>query len=125
MQMHCALSLPSGSSTKLYYLAAIDCLCVASFGGVGATISYSESLEHATDNSESQSELNEFEAGLNANVDVLITALGFTISAQIGYAGTRETSRSTTSSSSKARTRSFVLGDPDDGDYFDVQVCQR
>ncbi len=96
---------------------------VGSFGGVGATIAYLESLEQAIDISESASETNEFEAGLNANVDVLITSLGFTISGQIGYAGTRETSRSTTSSSSKARTRSFVLGDPDDGDYFDVQAC--
>ncbi len=104
-------------------MAALDCLC--SFGGVGATISYSESLEYATDNSESENELNEFEAGVNANVDALITTFGFTIAAQIGYAGTREDSRSTTSLSSKARTRSFVLGDPDDGDYFDVQVCQR
>ena len=85
-------------------------------------IAYSESLEKGEDDTHSESTTNEFEAGLSSEFKTLIVAVGFTFSASLGYAGTREGGSSSTSSVVNARTRSFALGDADDGDYFDVQV---
>jgi hypothetical protein len=93
-----------------------------SFGGNGAVIAYSDSAKNEIEDTVSQSVVNEFEAGARVNALLLVTTLGFTISTEIGYAGSRETVISSTSSSGKTRTRSFALGDPDEGDYFDVQV---
>jgi hypothetical protein len=85
-------------------------------------IAYSESLEETEDTTNTQTILDEFEAGLQSDFKTLIAAIGFTFSVNVGYMGSREVSSSSTSSSIKARTRSFALGDADDGDYFDVQV---
>jgi hypothetical protein len=53
----------------------------------------------------------------------MITAAGFTWRLQTGYHRDYERTKTTEKSQAKTRTRSFVLGDSDDGDYFDVQVC--
>jgi hypothetical protein len=85
-------------------------------------IAYSESLEKAKDDTYSDIKVDEFEAGLNSAFSTRFVTVGPAVALSIGYAGSREVSSSSTSSSVKARTRSFALGDADDGDYFDVQV---
>jgi hypothetical protein len=71
---------------------------------------------------ESSSEVLSTEVGLKAEATVIFVTVGFTIAAELGYTGERETSKSTEKSQVKALSRSFALGDADDGDFFDVQV---
>jgi hypothetical protein len=63
------------------------------------------------------------EVGVKAEATVIFVSMGFTVAAESGYTGEFEASRSTEKSQIKARSRSFSLGDADDGDYFDVQAC--
>jgi hypothetical protein len=95
-----------------------------SFGGVGAIIAYSDTMEKETVDVASSSEVLSTEVGLKAEAKVIFGGVGFTLAAEIGYVGEFETSRSTEKSQVKARSRSFALGDADDGDFFDVQVCR-
>ncbi len=85
-------------------------------------IAYSDTMENENVDVSSSSEVLSTEVGLKAEATTIIVALGFTISAEIGYVGEFETSRSAENSQAKARSRSFALGDADHGDYFDVQV---
>ncbi len=64
------------------------------------------------------------EVGLKVEVKLINVGAGFTIATELGYVGERETSKSIEKSQVKARSRSFSLGDADDSDYFDVQVCR-
>ncbi len=68
--------------------------------------------------------LDEFEAGARFALEFTAVGVGYSFELSLGYAGSRETSNSQTTSKVDARTRSFALGDADDGDYFDVQVCE-
>ncbi len=86
-------------------------------------ISYSDTMEIEKTDITSSSKVLSVEVGLKAEATVIFSALGFTIATEIGYVGEFETSRSTENGQVKARSRSFALGDADDGDYFDVQVC--
>ena len=95
-----------------------------SFGGVGAIIAYSDTMENEKVDVTSSSEVLSTEVGFKTEVTILFGGVGFTLAAEIGYVGEFETSRSTEKSQVKARSRSFALGDADDGDYFDVQVCE-
>jgi hypothetical protein len=95
-----------------------------SFGGMGAIISYSDTMENETVDAASTSEVLSIEVGLKTDTKFIIGGPGFTIAAEIGYVGERETSTSTELSQVKARSRSFSLGDADDGDVFDVQVSR-
>jgi hypothetical protein len=81
-------------------------------------------MEKETVDVTSSSEVLSTEVGLKAEAKLIFGGPGFTIAAEIGYVGERETSKSTERSQVKARSRSFALGDADDGDYFDVQVCE-
>ncbi len=101
--------------------AESSCLC--SFGGVGATIAYTDTMEVENVTVVSSSEVLSTEVGLKAETTVIVLIAGFSLAAEIGYTGEFETSRSTEKGNVQARSRSFVLGDADDGDYFDVQVC--
>jgi hypothetical protein len=101
----------------------IDIVTINSFGGVGAMIAYSDTKENEKAEVISSSEVLSTEVGLKAEATVLVTSLGFTIAAELGYTGERETSNSDEDVKANARSRSFALGDADDGDYFDVQVC--
>ncbi len=87
-------------------------------------IAYSDSAESEQVDTNFKSQLLSTEVGLKAEAKVLISALGFSIATELGYAGEREGGSSTEKSSVKARSRSFALGDPDDGDVFDVQVLR-
>ena len=100
--------------------ALFTSLC--SFGGVGAVIAYSESLEKGQDDALSTSTIDDLTTGVNSHASVRITKAGPTVDLLVETSSSRETSSSSGSSSVKAHTRSFALGDPDDGDYFDVQV---
>jgi hypothetical protein len=95
-----------------------------SFGGVGAIIAYSDTMENEKVDVTSSSNVLSTEVGLKAEAKLIFGGPGFTIAAEIGYVGERETSESTEKSQVMARSRSFALGDADDGDYFDVQVCE-
>ncbi len=95
-----------------------------SFGGMGAIISYSDTMENETADAASTSEVLSIEVGLKTDTKFIIGGPGFTIAAELGYVGERETSSSTELSQVKARSRSFSLGDADDGDVFDVQVSR-
>jgi hypothetical protein len=86
-------------------------------------ISYSDTMENEKVDVASSSEVLSVEAGLKAEATVIFVTVGFTIAAELGYTGEFETSSSIEKSEVKARSRSFSLGDADDGDYFDVQVC--
>jgi hypothetical protein len=91
---------------------------------VGAIIAYSDTMENEKVDVTSSSEVLSTDIGFNTEVTVLFGGVGFTLAAGIGHVGEFETSRSTEKSQVKARSRSFALGDADDGDYFDVQVCE-
>jgi hypothetical protein len=91
---------------------------------VGAIIAYSDTMEKETVDVTSSSNVLSTEVGLKAEAKLIFGGPGFTIAAELGYVGERETSESTEKSQVKARSRSFALGDADDGDFFDVQVCQ-
>jgi hypothetical protein len=91
---------------------------------VGAIIAYSDTMEKETVDVTSSSEVLSTEVGLKTEVTILLGGVGFTLAGEIGYVGEFETSKSTEKSQVKARSRSFALGDADDGDYFDVQVCR-
>ncbi len=91
---------------------------------MGAIIAYSDTIENEKVDVTSSSEVLSVEVGLKTEAKVIVTSLGFTIAAEIGYVGEFEHSRSTEKSEVKARSRSFALGDADDGDFFDVQVCR-
>ncbi len=91
---------------------------------MGAIIAYSDTMEKETVDVTSSSEVLSTDIGFKTEVTVLFGGIGFTLAAEIGYVGEFETSRSTEKSQVKARSRSFALGDADDGDYFDVQVCE-
>jgi hypothetical protein len=95
---------------------------VSSFGGVGATIAYSENVE--TEHSEEDTDDYEswLEVGLQTESDFYITTVGLHLALQLGYERTRGDAKTTGTSTVVARQRSFVLGDADDGDVFDVQV---
>ena len=95
-----------------------------SFGGVGAIIAYSDTMENEKVDVTSSSNVLSTEVGLKTEAKLIFGGPGFTIAAEIGYVGERETSKSTERSQVKARSRSFALGDADDGDFFDVQVCR-
>ena len=92
------------------------------FGGVGAVIAYSDSGEAERVDAVSTSEILSTEVGLKFEMNFIVVALGLQLATDIGYAGEREKSSSIETSTVVARSRSFALGDPDDGDVFDVQV---
>jgi hypothetical protein len=96
-----------------------------SFGAVGALISYSETRENSISDTISASESAELSAGIKFEFGMLITVIGFFLDIEAGVTQTVETTSSMTQAKTSTLTRSFSLGDADDGDYFDVQVCIR
>ncbi len=98
-------------------------LCLCSFGGVGATISYTDSYEYATTDLNSWTTTAVYGAGLAAELAFTVAGAGPAFAFEIGYEQEEETSNAKETDKTVARTRSFSLGDPDYGDYFDVQVC--
>jgi hypothetical protein len=93
-----------------------------SFGGVGATISYSESKQSGSEESASEGVSQEFSATLSVGLGMTIFFVGLSFGFEQGYGTSRESETSVTRSVENLTTRSFSLGDADDGDYFDVQV---
>ncbi len=85
-------------------------------------IAYSDTMEHEKVDAASFSNVLSTEVGLKVEATVIFVAAGFTIASEIGYAGEFEWSSAAERGEVKARSRSFALGDADDGDYFDVQV---
>ena len=85
-------------------------------------IAYSDTMEEETVDVTSSSEVLSTEFGVAGDLTMVFVAFGFTVAAELGYTGEFETHRSTEKGQVKARSRSFALGDADDGDYFDVQV---
>ena len=96
--------------------------CTRSFGGIGSTVTYTDSYEFATAQVDSTTTTSVYGAGLMLNVQVIAGSVGFALGTQIGYEREEEQSRSEEKDTADVRTRSFTLGDPDYGDYFDVQV---
>ncbi len=93
-----------------------------SFGGAGAKIAYSDNLDTERANTMSSGELFSTEVGIQAQGNLIFTTIGFMFGTSLGYAGEREKYSSIESGVADARNRGFSLADPDDGDYFDVQV---
>ncbi len=93
-----------------------------SFGGAGAKIAYSDNLDIESANTMSSGELFSTEVGIQAQGNLIFTTIGFMFGTSLGYAGEREKYSSIESGVADAHNRGFSLADPDDGDYFDVQV---
>ncbi len=93
-----------------------------SFGGAGATIAYKATIE--TDEVTVESSVNRFSSvmGTMAN-KALPGSNNLAIDIKAGLTMSVETSTSTKKGVSYAASLSFELGDSDEGDYFDVQVC--
>jgi hypothetical protein len=93
-----------------------------SFGGYGASISYSESVSNDSSSTESFSV--DFSATLSANIDIEL--LAFSIGPHLKFSITRgggfSKSTSVENDKSVSRTRGFSLSDGDEYDVFDVQV---
>ncbi len=85
-------------------------------------IAYSDSGEWEQVAATSKGVLLSEEGGFKGEVKVLFTSVGVLVVTDAGTATERETSTASEEASVKARSRSFALGDPDDGDVFDVQV---
>ncbi len=103
-------------ANKLRSISAI------SFGGAGSVITYTDTSTNSTaDTSTSSTTLNT-EAGVVYEDKIMISKLGFRVTSSLLYQGLRDDTEGSTESADKSRTRSFSLGDADQGDYFDVQV---
>ncbi len=95
---------------------------VHSFGGYGASISYSETSSKEISRSDSESFEVSGSFSINIDIELLIFSIGphlkFAVTIGGGYSET--TKKQTTHTVS--RKRGFTLSDPDEYDYFDVQV---
>jgi hypothetical protein len=89
---------------------------------VGAIISYSDNMETEKVDVTSSGEIKSFEGGFAADGLFIFGLFGLTFATNLGYTGEFESSEGTEKGDVKVRSRSFSLGDADDGDYFDVQV---
>ncbi len=108
------------SSSHVSFLNRLIYRC--SFGGVGATIAFTDNFETETVDATSQTEVKSWELGLRAEMTAIVVVAGPTVSGDYAGSNEYETTKSQEKSQGKVRSRSFVLGDADDGDYFDVQV---
>ena len=89
---------------------------------MGAAIAYTDNFETETVDATSQTEVKSWELGLRAEMTASVVVAGPTVSGDAAGSNEYETTKSQEKSQAKVRSRSFVLGDADDGDYFDVQV---
>ena len=94
-----------------------------SFGGTGATISYSDTSEAENVDVVGWSTVISTDGGETFASTVTYHNFGKEEAKDSGYADESETSNATETGKLSVRSRGFTLGDPDDGDYFDVQVC--
>ena len=97
-------------------------LCICSFGGYGASISYSQS--DSIDSSLSSSVNVDFSLSLarNDNLQVLIIQTGPVLKSSMSAGGGFSKSTGQQNDKSVSRTRGFSLSDGDEYDVFDVQV---
>ncbi len=93
-----------------------------SFGGAGALISYSESSETSSERATSSSFTSTSERGFVGESKVIITAAGEHSAGSDLMLSESSSTFGLSIGSSKATSKSFVLGDKDQGDYFDVQI---
>jgi hypothetical protein len=95
---------------------------LCSFGGYGASISYSESVSKDWSNSQSFSV--DFSGTVSANIDIELLAfsIGPHLKFSITLGGGFSKSTSVENDKSISRTRGFSLSDGDEYDVFDVQV---
>ncbi len=100
------------------------CVCVFfdSFGGYGASISYSESLQKDKFSSTADTTAFTIELGFSTDIQLLVFSIGPTLSLSIGGSFTRSYTSTEDESSSKTRNRGFTLSDSDEYDVFDVEV---
>jgi hypothetical protein len=89
---------------------------------VGAVIAYSDTMETETVDVTSSSQVLSIETGVSGEAEAFFGPVGVTLAASIAYVGEFEKGKATEKGDVKVRSRSFSLGDADDGDYFDVQV---
>ena len=103
-------------------LCAVIRAYLDSFGGYGASISYSEAISN--DNSQSVTYSNDFSfaAGFNFELNALIFSIGPVIKVGVSVGGGFSKFSSVERDQSVSRTRGFTLSDPDEYDAFDVQV---
>ncbi len=92
---------------------------------MGATISYTDNMETEKVDAITTSSDLEYSAGLIAEGQIIFVVAGPFGGLEFGVAGEIEKYGSTEVGVVQARSRSFSLGDADDGDYFDVQVCDN
>jgi hypothetical protein len=103
-------------ANKLRSISAI------SFGGAGALITYTDkSINSSSDTSTSSTTL-QSEAGLVYADKLMFGGFGLYVTSSLLHQGLYDDTDGSTESTDKSRTRSFSLGDADQGDYFDVQV---
>ena len=93
-----------------------------SFGGAGALISYSESSETSSERATSSSFTSTSERGFVGEGQVIVTAVGGHSTGSDLKLRESSATFGLSIGSSKATSKGFVLGDEDQGDYFDVQI---
>lgn len=98
-------------------------LLIGSFGGYGAQIAYSESLQKDSSHTDSWNVEITFGIGFKADIQLLFFSIGPKLSLELGVNGGVTIGGSTETSTSVSRSRGFTLSDPDEYDVFDVEVC--
>ena len=93
-----------------------------SFGGTGAVLGYTETLSNERFAANTQSISTSSEVGFSSALQVTFY-FGLYQNNDVGREFEHETSQSKETTTSDTNAISFELGDPDNGDYFDVQVC--
>ncbi len=86
-------------------------------------IGYTDDMQDEKISVNSSSDVLTAQSGIETDGKVIFVTVGFGFRTETFYSGERESHKSTENSDTTTRTRSFSLGDADDGDYFDVQVC--
>ncbi len=103
-------------ANKLRSISAI------SFGGAGALITYTDSSTNSTTDTSTSSTTLQDEAGVVFEKKIMFGGFGVYVTSSLLHQGLFDNTDGSTTSTDKSRTRSFSLGDADQGDYFDVQV---
>ncbi len=93
-----------------------------SFGGAGALITYTDTSTNSSADISTSSTTLQDEAGLVSEKKIMFGGFGVYATSTLLRQGMSDDTDGSTISTDKSRTRSFSLGDADQGDYFDVQV---
>jgi len=110
------------NGTKAANANAIREIAAFSFVGGGSKIAYVESGSRSDSSSTSSRSVFEIDARARFFASEKFVVIGIEANAEIGYARSESSTHTNGSKSEVEATRSFILGDPDEGDSFDIQV---